>query len=98
MPRLNIAVTVALLLCGAGAVAGIAWGLPVVRAVSESLLTLIAPFAGALALALVIILLRRALSGTARPLLRVSWLWLGLVNGGAAAAIFWLVFIWRYGS
>ena len=98
MPRLTIAITAALLLCGAGALAGIAWRLPDLRAAPEFLLTLLLPLAFAFALALVILFVRRAISGTARPLFKVWWLWLVLVNGGIAAGIFWLVFLRRHGS
>jgi hypothetical protein len=98
LKRLIIIVTGGLFLLGAGALAGIVWRLPDVRAASEFLLTLLIPFTGALTLALMVGFFRCMLAGTARQLLGVWWLWLGLVNGGAAVIIFWAVFTGHHGS
>ena len=95
MRRLNIAITTVLMLCGVGLLGGFVLHQPAVLAASVILGTVAMTCAAAFALVLLVVLLSRSLSGTARPFLQRSWL--GLVNGAVAAAI-WSIFVWRYGS
>jgi hypothetical protein len=95
MRVLNIAVATALVLAGAGLLAGLLCHQPGLAAGSVVVGTMAVTCAVPIALVLVIVLLFRALSGTARPLFDRSWL--GLVNGAVPATI-WALFVWQYGS
>jgi hypothetical protein len=95
MPRLNIAITTVLVLCGIGLLGGLALHQPALLAASVVIGTVAMTCAAVVALVLLAVLLSRSLSGTARPFLERSWL--GLVNGAVAVAI-WAVSVWRYGS
>jgi hypothetical protein len=84
--RYHFVVTAALALCAAAFTIGFVWKLPGLLGVSALLGWAISVVALGIALVLVIVLAYRSLSGTARPLLRRSWL--GLVNGALGAAVF----------
>ena len=84
--RYHFVVTAALALCAAAFTIGFVWKQPGLLGVSALLGWAVSVVALGIALVLVIVLAYRGLSGTARPLLRRSWL--GLVNGALGAAVF----------
>jgi len=87
---LHLAITLALVLCGAGAVVGVVWPESGLIGLSFFFGWWVTVTAMTIALVLVIILLYRSLSGSARPLLAKSWL--GLLNGAVALGS-WVVVI-----
>jgi hypothetical protein len=87
---LHLAITSALVLCGAGALVGVVWPKSDLIGFSFFFGWWVTVSAMIIAVVLVIILLYRSLSGSARPLLAKSWL--GLLNG-AVALISWAVVI-----
>jgi len=84
--RYHFVVTAALALCAAAFTIGFVWKQPGLLGVSALLGWVVSIVALAIALVLVIVLAYRTVSGTARPLLKRSWL--GLVNGAVGAAVF----------
>jgi hypothetical protein len=85
--RLHVVVTAALALCCAGLLIGLVSNQSGLTALSAAVGWGFSVAAVAIALVLIIVLGFRSLSGTARPLLRRSWL--GLVNGALALG-FWV--------
>ena len=79
---LHLAITSALVLCGAGALVGGVWPNSGLIGLSFFFGWWVTVSAMTIALVLVVILLYRSLSGSARPLLAKSWL--GLLNGAVA--------------
>ena len=84
--RYHFVVTAALALCGAALSIGALWKQPGLVAASVVLGWTVSVVALGIALVLVIVLAYRSLLGTARPLLRRSWL--GLVNGALVVVVF----------
>ena len=84
--RYHFVVTAALALCGAAFGIGFVRRDPGLLGVSALLGWCVCVVALAIAVVLLIVLAYRSLRGTARPLLRRSWL--GLVNGALGAAAF----------
>jgi hypothetical protein len=84
--RYHFVVTAALALCGAAFGIGFVRRDPGLLGVSALLGWCVCVVALAIAVVLLILLAYRSLRGTARPLLRRSWL--GLVNGALGAAAF----------
>ena len=87
MDRFHFVVTAAFVLCGVGVLIGLVWNMPGLTALSVVLGWALSLTAVAVAAVLIILLAYRSLSGTARPLLRRSWL--GLVNAVLAVG-FWV--------
>ena len=84
--RYHFVVTAGLALCAAAFTIGFVWKQPGLLGVSALLGWCVCVVALAIAVVLLIVLAYRSLRGTARPLLRRSWL--GLVNGALGAAAF----------
>ena len=86
MDRLHVVVTAALALCFAGVLVGLGLHQQALTALSVVIGWGLSLVAIAIAFVLLIILMYRAIWGTARPLFMRSWL--GLVNGALSVG-FW---------